>query len=147
MDGSDARFEVTFEATRNISQATESVIRASHLRLNGSKIETDFAFPFRIEPYQTQLMANYPNPFNPETWIPFELAQDADVAVRIYGLDGGLMRTLDLGARPVGEHSDRNDAAYWDGRNAQGEHVSSGVYVYELTVGDYHAVRRLVVAK
>jgi len=127
--------------------ARESVIRASHLRLNGSLVETDFTFPFRIEPFANRLMANYPNPFNPETWIPFELSEAADVTVRIYGIAGDLVRTLELGALAVGEYVARDDAAYWDGRNAAGEAVASGVYIYELTAGDYHAVRRMLVLK
>ncbi|MAF13082.1 hypothetical protein CMK11_21735 [Candidatus Poribacteria bacterium] len=147
IEASDALLEVTFEATRDISRARESAIRASHLRLNRSLVETDFTLPFRIEPFQTRLMANYPNPFNPETWIPFELAEAADVTVRIYGLDGGLMRKLELGARAVGEHVGREDAAYWDGRNTDGEAAASGVYIYELTAGDCRALRRMVVMK
>jgi hypothetical protein len=139
--------DVTFETSRSISTTRESAIRASHLRLNGSRIGTDFAFPFRIEPFANRLLANYPNPFNPETWIPFELSAAADVTIRIYGLGGDLVRRLELGSRPIGEHVGREDAAYWDGRNARGEAVASGVYVYELTAGDYHAVRRMVVMK
>ncbi|MAF10655.1 hypothetical protein CMK11_09400 [Candidatus Poribacteria bacterium] len=147
IEASDALIEVAFEATRDIPHARESAIRASHLRLNRSLIETDFAFPFRIEPYRNRLMANYPNPFNPETWIPFELAESADVTIRVYGVDGGLVRTLELGARSVGEYTTRGDAAYWDGRNAAGEAVASGVYIYELIAGDYHTLRRMVVMK
>jgi hypothetical protein len=145
--GSDAALEVTFEATGSVQRMRHGTIRASHLRLNRALIETDFAFPFRIEPFANRLMANYPNPFNPETWIPFELSDAADVTVRIYGLDGGLVRALELGRRAVGEYVGRDDAAYWDGKNARGESVASGVYVYELTAGDYHAVRRMVVRK
>jgi hypothetical protein len=147
IEAATALLDVAFEATRGISQPTGSAIRASHLRLNRSLIETDFAFAFRIEPFANRLMANYPNPFNPETWIPFELAEAADVTIRVYGLDGGLVRKLDLGARSVGEYVGREDAAYWDGRNAEAERVASGVYVYELTAGDYHALRRMVVMK
>ena len=147
LDASDAVLEVTFEASRNVAHATESAIRASHLRLNASRVETDFAFPFRIEPFANRLMANYPNPFNPETWIPFELAADAHVTVGIYDLAGHRVRALDLGMRPMGEHTSREDAAHWDGRNAHGEHVASGVYVYELTAGEYRAVRRMIVRK
>jgi hypothetical protein len=145
--GPDAMLEVTFEAARNVVQPRESEIRASHLRLNASRIATDFVFPFRVEPFQTRLMANYPNPFNPETWIPFELASDSDVTVRIYGLDGEIVRTLDLGYRPVGEYRARESAAYWDGRNETGERVASGLYVYELIAGDQRAVRRMVISK
>ncbi|MDP7169693.1 MAG: hypothetical protein QF701_18425, partial [Nitrospinota bacterium] len=81
IEASAAVLDITFEAFRDIPHARESTIRASHLRLNRSLIETDFAFPFRIEPFANRLMANYPNPFNPETWIPFELAADSDVTV------------------------------------------------------------------
>ena len=109
--------------------------------------QTDFSHTVRIEPFVTRLMANYPNPFNPETWIPFELSQDADVTVHIYGLDGGIVRTLDLGHHMQGEYRARESAAYWDGRNQMGERVASGVYVYELLAGDHRAVRRMVIGK
>jgi len=100
-----------------------------------------------VAPTRTRLLANYPNPFNPETWIPFELTQASDVAVRIYDSAGSLVRSFDLGHRAAGYYSSRADAAYWDGRNASGEAVASGVYVYELRAGDYHAIRRMLVLK
>ena len=96
---------------------------------------------------QTRLLANYPNPFNPETWIPFELSQDADVVVSIYDLEGALVRTLHLGEKTVGRYRDRNRAAYWDGANEQGESAASGVYIYELHADDYREVRRMVIRK
>ncbi|MEO2004373.1 MAG: FlgD immunoglobulin-like domain containing protein [Candidatus Poribacteria bacterium] len=139
--------EVTFEASRDISRRVESSIRASHLRLNGSIVATDFVFPFRIEPWQTRLMPNYSNPFNPDTWIPFELAEDSEGTVRIYGIAGELVRALDLGALPVGEYVGRGRAAYWDGANEQGERVASGTYVYGLAAGEYRALRRMVIMK
>ena len=144
---SGAILDVTLEASRSVSRPTESVVRASHVRLNRSRVETDFAYAFRIEPYQTRLMANYPNPFNPETWIPFELAEDGQVMVRIYDLAGAIVRTLDLGHRAMGEHADRSRAAYWDGRNEAGEPVASGVYMYELAAGSRHEVRRMAILK
>ncbi|MEO2006898.1 MAG: FlgD immunoglobulin-like domain containing protein, partial [Candidatus Poribacteria bacterium] len=122
-------------------------IRASHLRLNGSRVNARFAYPFAVRPFQNSLMANYPNPFNPETWIPFELKADSDVTIRIYGLDGRAVRTLDLGLLTTGEYVGRDDAAYWDGKNAHGERVASGVYIYELSAGEYHAMRRMVIMK
>ncbi len=147
LSASDGVLRVTFEASRNVAQPTESAIHASHLRLNGSRVATGFAYPFLIDPFRFQLMANYPNPFNPETWIPFELSQDADVTLRIYGLDGKIVRVLDLGYRPMGEYRARESAAYWDGRNEVGERVASGVYVYELLAGEQRAVRRMVISK
>jgi len=151
LEGLGGILDVTFEASRSISRPTESAITASHVRLNRSLVDTGFVYAFRVEPFQTRLMANYPNPFNPETWIPFELAEDARVALRIYDISGTVVRTLDLGQRPMGEHVDRAHAAYWDGRNQSGEPVASGVYVYELTAAEHGAVRRevrrMVVAK
>ncbi|HEX30648.1 TPA: T9SS type A sorting domain-containing protein, partial [Candidatus Poribacteria bacterium] len=98
-------------------------------------------------PRKTRLLANYPNPFNPETWIPFELADDANVKVEIFDLSGRLIRLLDLGHVPAGHYVDRASAAYWDGRNSAGERVASGVYLYRFSAGDYSAVRRMVILK
>ncbi|MAF11656.1 hypothetical protein CMK11_14505, partial [Candidatus Poribacteria bacterium] len=97
--------------------------------------------------FATDLLPNYPNPFNPETWIPFTLSADSAVTIRIYGVDGAPIRVLDLGFVAGGDHRPRSAAAYWDGRNDLGERVASGVYFYELEAGDYREMRRLVVVK
>ncbi|MXV74054.1 T9SS type A sorting domain-containing protein [Candidatus Poribacteria bacterium] len=93
------------------------------------------------------LLPNYPNPFNPETWIPYQLATPADVTVTIYAMDGAVVRTLKLGHQPVGIYQGKSRAAYWDGRNAQGEPVASGVYFYILTAGDFTATRKMLITK
>ena len=98
-------------------------------------------------PKKTVLLANYPNPFNPETWIPYQLSEAAEVTVTIHASDGKLVRTLELGQMPAGAYSDRDRAAYWDGRNAQGEPVASGVYFYTLSAGDFSATRKMVIRK
>ena len=98
-------------------------------------------------PEKTMLHPNYPNPFNPETWIPYQLAKDADVILRIYAVDGQLVRALALGHQPAGMYQNRSRAAYWDGRNAFGEPVASGVYFYTLTAGDFTATRKMLVRK
>ncbi len=98
-------------------------------------------------PDTTALLPNYPNPFNPETWIPYQLAQRADVTLRIYSVDGSLVRTLSLGHQPAGMYQNRARAAYWDGRNEIGEPVASGVYFYTLTAGEFTATRRLLIVK
>ena len=100
-----------------------------------------------LTPQETALLPNYPNPFNPETWIPYQLAVPADVAVSIYAADGNLVRTLELGHQPVGIYESRSRAAYWDGRNALGEFVASGVYFFTLTAGDFAATRKMLIRK
>ena len=96
---------------------------------------------------KTALLANYPNPFNPETWIPYQLSQESDVQVRIYTTNGALVRTLDLGHQPAGVYQQRTRAAYWDGRNQLGEPVASGVYFYTLTASDFTATRKMLIRK
>ena len=100
-----------------------------------------------LMPKTTALLANYPNPFNPETWIPYQLANPAEVTVTIYAANGAIVRTLDLGHRRAGSYESQSRAAYWDGRNAQGEPVASGVYFYTLTTGDFSATRKMVIRK
>ena len=98
-------------------------------------------------PKETSLLPNYPNPFNPETWIPYQLAEPADVTLRIYSVDGRLIRTLALGHQPVGMYHSKSRAAYWDGKNEVGEFVASGVYFYTLTAGKFTATRKMLIRK
>ncbi|MDE0015890.1 MAG: cohesin domain-containing protein [Candidatus Poribacteria bacterium] len=107
-------------------------------------------------PEETSLLPNYPNPFNPETWIPYQLAEPAEVTVTIYGIDGTVVRVLDLGHQRIGMYHSRSRAAYWNGRNAVGEPVASGVYFYTLstestrdsvTASDFSATRRMLILK
>ena len=98
-------------------------------------------------PTQNLLLQNYPNPFNPETWIPYQLSEDSPVSVSIYGTTGRLIRTLSLGFQSAGFYNSRGRAAYWDGRNAVGEPVASGVYFYTLTAGDFSATRKMLIRK
>ena len=100
-----------------------------------------------LTPKETALLPNYPNPFNPETWIPYQLAESADVTVSIYAANGVLIRTLTLGHQPIGIYESRSRAAYWDGRNTLGEPVASGVYFYTLTAGEFTATRKMLIMK
>ena len=95
----------------------------------------------------TKLLANFPNPFNPETWIPYHLAHNADVTFTIYDAKGAVVRELNLGHQPAGLYTDQAKAAYWDGRSETGELVSSGVYFYRFQAGDYVAFRRMAIVK
>ena len=98
-------------------------------------------------PEETALFRNYPNPFNPETWIPYHLANDTDVSLSIYDMDGALVRELDLGHQRAGYYTDRSRAAYWDGRNGLGEGVASGVYFYQLRTDSLSPLRKMVILK
>ena len=114
--------------------------------------------PFAVDPFglkvttlarvkQTALLQNFPNPFNPETWIPYRLSADADVTLRIYNVHGQLMRQLDLGEQTAGEYSTQERAAYWDGRNNSGEQVSNGIYFYHLSTPTFDQMKRMVIVK
>ena len=96
---------------------------------------------------QTTIFQNYPNPFNPETWFPYNLAESAEVIVKIYDIHGALVRQLDIGEQQPGSYRGREKAAYWDGRDKSGEIVASGVYFYTFTAGDFQRTRRMVILK
>ena len=105
------------------------------------------AHPRMQRPSENALLPNYPNPFNPETWIPYRLAESADVTLSIYSADGKLVRTLALGHQPAGIYENKSRAAYWDGRNAVGERVASGLYFYTLTAADFAATGKMLIMK
>lgn len=98
-------------------------------------------------PDKTQLAQNYPNPFNPETWIPFNLEKSGDVTIRIFNVTGQLVRMLSLGQKTAGFYLTQDKAAYWDGRNNQGERAASGTYFYTLTSGEFTATKKLTILK
>ena len=98
-------------------------------------------------PEETALLHNYPNPFNPETWIPYQLAEPAEVTLTIYAVNGTLVRTLALGHQPAGIYQTHNRAVYWDGKNEVGESVASGIYFYTLTAGDFNTTRKMLIRK
>ena len=103
--------------------------------------------PADLIPKRTVLLANYPNPFNPETWLPYQLANDAEVTIRIYSSAGQLVRHLDLGFQQAGYYIGKSRAAYWDGRNNLGERLASGVYFYQLSAPESSVTRKMVIRK
>ena len=100
-----------------------------------------------VQPQDTLLAQNFPNPFNPETWIPYQLNKATEVKIDIYNVSGHLVRSLDLGWQPTGSYMTPSSAAYWDGKNAVGERVASGIYFYTLQTSDFAATRRMVILK
>jgi len=140
--------EVTLQvidATGNITRQAFSLAVAEDDTLVLASPVPQFAA--MAAPTETTLLPNYPNPFNPETWIPYQLAKPAEVSIAIHTVDGILVRTLGLGHHSVGIYKSRSRAAYWDGRNEVGEPVASGLYFYTLTVGDFNATRKMLIRK
>ena len=140
-------------AIENVDAATiEAWIAQARLEDDGSLafkqgIENLQALLASLLPEKTALLHNYPNPFNPETWIPYQLAHAADVTLTIYDTKGVLVRQLDLGYQQPGYYTNRTRAAYWDGRNHLGEAVGSGLYFYQLRASDYFAIQKMVILK
>ena len=112
----------------------------------GLAILEELIEPFLL-PDETSLLRNYPNPFNPETWFPYQLSRAADVTFAIYSVNGTLVRTFSLGHQAAGVYRSKSRAAYWDGRNALGEPVASGIYFYTLTTGDFSATGKMLIRK
>ena len=109
---------------------------------NAPSVETSPAIPA-----STELLTNFPNPFNPETWIPYQLAKPAEVTLTLYDIRGAVVRRLKLGHQAAGFYQSRSRAIHWDGRNNIGEKVASGVYFYTLTAGEFTATRKLLIRK
>ena len=128
---------------------TVSVDAAHLVSVDGHSIRVGVEpfFMDRLRPSQTRVFPNYPNPFNPETWIPFQLHQDAQVYVTIYDVSGREVRSFDLGHQSAGYYKTRERALYWDGRNSMNERVASGTYYYRLRAGDFVGMHRMVVLK
>ncbi len=105
------------------------------------------AVPLKILPARFALYQNYPNPFNPETWIPYDLAVEADVSITIYDSRGQRIRSLELGSQPAGSYVTKDRATYWDGRSDTGELVSSGIYIYHMQAGDLAATKKMIIIK
>ena len=133
------------------SDVRQWLSQAQHLDLTDALSQRGILFLEQLLatliPTETALLANYPNPFNPETWIPYQLAKDADVTLHIYAVNGHVVRKLALGHQAAGIYQNRSRAAYWDGKNAFGESVASGLYFYTLTAGDFTATRKMLIRK
>ena len=125
--------------------------QAQGLTLTDPKLQTGIRFLEQLlsalVPEETQLLPNYPNPFNPETWIPYRLAEDAFVTLTIYDQQGRVVRRLNVGHRIAAVYESRSKAIYWDGRNEVGDRVASGIYFYTLTAGDFSATRKMLILK
>ena len=138
---------VTFEVLPTVtSDAVIPLILADAIINENSRVTIKHG-SIAFSPTQTALHQNYPNPFNPDTWIPYQLAEDASVTINIYNIRGQLVRKLYFGKKQAGYYVDRSKAAHWDGRNAVSERVANGVYFYTLRAGDFQAIRKMIIIK
>ena len=142
-----------FEVLEELSESTTTPIVFERAQLNELPVSAHGGF-VKLIPDTIALLPNYPNPFNPDTWIPYQLPQAADVTIRIYKVTGRLIHTLSLGHQEAGFYRNRSNAAYWNGRNNMGEKVSSGIYFYNIRIspigssgGNFTATRRMLLVK
>lgn len=140
---------VGFQVDAEAPIIQDVLVRFTLIDREGSRWPQQIMFSVlkRPKPERTQLFQNFPNPFNPETWIPYQLAEATNVTIRIYDLSGRLVHNLKLGRQEAGWYTTRDKAAYWDGRNELGETVASGIYFYHLQAGSFSAIRRLLVIR
>ena len=146
-EGSGSIVEVTFKVSENVATPVRSHLSLSKFKLNETTLDKKALAEFTIQSYQFKLLPNYPNPFNPDTWIPYELAEEAEVAIEIYNVAGQLIRTLNLGFHPRGTYYSKSKAVHWDGRNNAGERVASGVYFYHLHADSFRATKKMVIIR
>ncbi len=120
------------------------IVTIDDVKTSRLKLEALIAYEIPVE---TQLLPNYPNPFNPETWIPFRLAEGSNVTLTIYDAVGRLVRLIEVGHKPAAAYESKSKAIYWNGCNDQGERVASGFYFYSLLAGDFSATRKMLILK
>jgi hypothetical protein len=137
------RFKVISDTPGSISLTNIRTLD-HNLRQN---IIPDQNLTIQVVPDKDVILQNYPNPFNPETWIPYHLANDAKVSIRIYNLSGQLIRIFELGNKPAGYYTTKDKSAYWNGQNEAGEFVSSGIYFYTIKAGNFIATRKMILLK
>ena len=149
--GAPSLWDHNLEVAPTRAEVQHWLMQAQRLNLTDPTAQRGIVFLEQLlatlTPKETALLPNYPNPFNPETWIPYQLAEPANMTVSIYSVNGRLVRTLELGHQSIGIYESRSRAAYWNGRNAQGEPVASGVYFYTLTAGDFSATKKMVIRR
>ena len=142
----EIQFEILADDISPLTLQLVELYQSDVLLVDSRRIDGLFS-SWAIPPEHSALLQNFPNPFNPETWIPYKLAQDSEVTISIYDGKGQLVRLIPLGVKPAGVYLTKDRAVYWDGRNYQGERVANGLYFYQLKAGDFNATRRMIIVK
>ncbi len=140
------KFDVLADSVSPLTFRTIDFYSSDALPLDSRGINKEFR-SWAMPPEKSMLLQNFPNPFNPETWMPYQLKYASEVTIRIYNTAGEQVRAIDLGYKSAGLYVNQDRAAYWDGRNKFGTSVASGVYFYTIQAGDFVAVRKLTVLK
>jgi len=138
---------IEFDVPDDVADGSVFPLRIVDARLNEVKRIVKVDGSIEILPSKTALLANYPNPFNPDTWIPYQLADDANVTIKIYDVGGRLVRTLHIGRKDAGSYIGKEKAVHWNGRNEAGERTATGVYFYSIQAGQFTATRKMLVLK
>ena len=144
------RLGLSNEVYRNPKRIETYFYYLEDIDISGKKNKSQIikvVVPVRLIPKEFRLLQNFPNPFNPDTWIPYELPKDAPVVISIYNIKGEPVRELILGEQKAGYYVARDKAAHWDGKNYCGERIASGLYFYRLRAGKFNAIRRMVILK
>jgi hypothetical protein len=142
----DIKFHVLADDVSPLKLESVELYRSDATPINPKPVDGKFS-SWNMPPEHTALLQNFPNPFNADTWIPYQLKVDSVVTIRIYSLAGRLVRELNLGLKPDGVYISRDRAAHWDGRNGAGEQVSSGLYFYTIQAGHFTATKKMIIAK
>lgn len=142
----ELRFDILADNISLLKLKSVELYRPNALPIDARKIDGQFS-SWAMPPERSALLQNFPNPFNPDTWIPYQLKDGSEVTIQIFSVPGDLVRELKLGYKPAGLYVSRDRAAYWDGRNASGEKAASGVYFYTIQAGDFTATKKIVVAR
>ena len=129
------------------SQPSINQLKISHIRLNRNLMQSVVTNSNIQIPQRTALLQNFPNPFNPETWIPYQLKEEAEVVIHIYNIKGEIVRTLSIGRKPAGSYLSREKTVFWNGKNQNGEAVANGLYFYTLKAGGFQATRKMILVK
>lgn len=142
----DIKFEIISDNISHLVLKNVDLYQSDSQPINVKKIDGIFK-SWALPAKENALLQNFPNPFNPDTWIPFQLKEDGNVLIRIYSISGELVREINLGYKPAGIYISKDRSVYWDGRDKFGMPVASGIYFYNLKVNDFSETKKLIVIK
>ncbi len=142
----DVRFEILTDDVSPLEFKMVDLYQPNALPIVSRKVDGRFT-SWAKPPERSALLQSFPNPSNPETWIPYQLRESSQVTIQIYSVTGDLLRKLDLGYKPAGVYVSPDRAARWDGRNESGEKVTSGIYFCVMEAGSFRATRKIIISR